>query len=212
MNKSHIKFTEEATEAIRNFPDLRLLSSRENSLPFLKGKISLLDENGVVYDAYQIKIDCSDDYPNSFPFVYETLGRLPHNIDWHVYGDGHFCICTELEEYIHCVKGITLTTFIQDHIIPYLHNQSFREKQGYFLNERSHGTRGMLEAMRDLLKVQDMGKVYKLINYIYHNDPPSRTAKCFCGSSKKYRYCHREAFQSIKSIGQERLRTVINRL
>jgi len=208
MNNVYVKFIEEATEAIKNFPDLQLCI-REDSLPFLEGKISLLDENGAIYDAYHIKIDCSDDYPNSFPWVYEVFGRLPHNIDWHVYEDGHFCICTPIEELIYCSKGITMTTFIRDHIVPYLHNQSFRENEGYFLNERSHGSQGILESIRDILMAKDLNKVYSLLVYIYKNDNPSRTAICFCGSGKKYRHCHREAYRSLKLLSQEKLLQII---
>lgn len=208
MNKAYKNFIEEAVEAIRNFPDLQL-NSREDSLPFLEGKITLLDEHGVAYDAYQLKIDCSDDYHNSFPIVYETAERLPHNIDWHVYEDGHFCICTPIEEYIHCSKGITLTTLIQNHVLHYLHNQSFREKEGYFLHERSHGTPGILESIQGVLKVKDLNKIYSLLVYVYKNDTPSRTSMCFCGSGKKYRYCHREAYLALKDIGQKRLFQII---
>ncbi|MBD1434353.1 SEC-C domain-containing protein [Sphingobacterium sp. DN00404] len=209
MNKAYINFTEEATEAIRTFPDLQL-RSREGSLPFLKGKITLRDEYGASYDAYHIKIDCSDDYPNNFPLVYETSGRLPKNIDWHVYEDGHFCICTPIEESIHCSKGITVATFIHDHILPYLHNQSFREKEGYFLHERSHGVKGILESIQDILKINDLKTAYSLLVHIYKNGTPSRTSPCFCGSEKKYRYCHREAYQSLKNIGQEKLLQIIS--
>lgn len=211
MNESFSKFIVEAPEAIGNFPDLQLCS-RENSFPYLHGDIILFDENGVAYDSYSIRMESNNDYPNSFPRVYETKGRLPHNIDWHVYTDGHFCICTELEEYIHCSKGITLRTFIQNHVVPYLHNQSFREKEGYFVNERSHGSKGILESLCSLLNTYDFSKAYSLLDFIYKNDTPSRTSKCFCGSSKKYRHCHREAYQAIKSIGQEKIKSVINSL
>lgn len=208
MNNAYIQFTEEATEAICNFPDFHL-RSREDALPFLEGTINLLDKNSVAYDAYAIRIECAPDYPKSFPFVYETQGRLPHNIDWHLYNDGHFCISTPIEEYIHCAQGITLTSFIQNQVVPYLHNQSFREKEGYFLHERSHGLQGILESLYDLLQTRDANKMYSLLIYIYKNETPSRTSKCFCGSCKKYRYCHREAYQSIKSMGQDRLYSII---
>ena len=208
MNNVYIRFTEEAAEAISNFPDLHL-HSREDALPFLEGTINLLDENRAAYDTYVIRIECSPDYPNNFPFVYETQGRLPHNIDWHLYNDGHFCICTPIEEYIHCAQGITLTSFIQNQIVPYLHNQSFREREGYFLHERSHDLQGILESLYDLLQTRDTNKIYSLLMYIYKNDTPSRTSKCFCGSHKKYRHCHREAYQLIKSMGQDRLYSII---
>ena len=208
MNNIYIRFTEEATEAISNFPALSI-HSREDFPPFLKGTISLSDKNRGTYDEYAIRIECSPNYPISFPFVYETQGRLPHNLDWHLYNDGHFCICTPIEEYIQCAQGITLTSFIQNQIIPYLHNQSFREREGYFLQERSHGLQGQLESLYDLLQTRDINKIYSLLMYIYKNDTPSRTAKCFCGSGKKYRHCHKKKYLLIKSMGQDRLRSII---
>lgn len=211
MSKSYDKFVEEAIEALSNFPDLRLCI-REDALPYLCGNLILTDKNDVMYDEYYIKIECPNDYPNNFPIVYETNNRLPHNIDWHIYGDGHFCICTPIEEYIHCTKGITLTSFIQLQALPYLHNQSFREKEGYFLHERSHGSMGILESLYEILHVNDLIKVYSLLIYIYKNHTPPRTSKCFCGSDQKYRYCHREAYHALKSIGQDRLLGIISYL
>lgn len=211
MSKSYDKFAEEALEVLNNFPDLQLCI-REDSLPYLSGNLILYDENNAMYDEYFIKIECSKDYPNNFPLVYETKKRLPNNIDWHIYGDGHFCICTPIEEYIHCAKGITLTSFIQMQVLPYLHNQSFREKEGYFLNERSHGSIGILESLYDILHVNDLVKAYSLLVYIYKNNMPLRTSNCFCGSNLKYRYCHKEAYHTLKSIGQERLLGIISYL
>lgn len=208
MNNAYSLFTKEATEAVSNFPDLSI-HIREDSLPFLKGTISLLDKSREVYDEYAIHIHCSPDYPNSFPLAYETQGRLPHNIDWHLYNDGHFCICTPIEEYIQCTQGITLTSFIQNQVVPYLHHQSFREREGYFLQERSHGLRGLLEPLYDLLRTRDINKIHSLLIYIYKNNTPSRTSRCFCGSRKKYRHCHKKEYLAIKSIGQDRLRSII---
>ena len=211
MNKSYNKFVEEVLKALSNFPDLQLCI-REDSLPYLSGNLILSDENDVKYDEYSIKIECTKDYPNSFPLVYETNERLPHNIDWHIYGDGHFCICTPIEEYIYCAKGITLTSFIQKQVVPYLHNQSFREKEGYFLNERSHGSLGILESLHDILHINDSTKIYSILVHIYKNSKPLRTSKCFCGSARKYRHCHKEAFEVLKSIGQDRLFGIISYL
>jgi len=211
MNKLYDRFAEEARVAMSSFPDLQLCI-REDSLPYLIGDLFLFDENDVMYDKYSIRIECPNDYPNSFPLVYETNQRLPHNIDWHIYGDGHFCICTPIEEYIYCAKGIMLTSFIKNQVVPYLHNQSFREKEGYFLNERSHGSMGILESLYDILQVNDLIKVYSILVYIYENNKPQRTSKCFCGSDRKFRYCHKEGYEMLKSIGQERLFNVISYL
>lgn len=211
MNMLYNRFAEEALEATSSFPDLQLCI-REDSLPYLIGNLVLVDENNVMYDKYSIRIEYPNDYPNSFPLVYETNQRLPHNIDWHIYVDGHFCICTPIEEYIYCAKGITLTSFIQKQVLPYLHNQSFREKEGYFLNERSHGSMGILESLYDILHINDLTKVYSTLIHIYRNSKPLRTSKCFCGSDRKYRYCHKKEYEALKSIGQERLFEIISYL
>lgn len=214
MNKAFAKFIEEVPEIIRNFPGLQLFN-REGSSLYLAGSIGLFDQDDIEYDSYSVKIKCSSDYPESFPLVYETEGRLPHNIDWHVYKEGNFCLCTPPEEFIYCAKGLTLLNFTWDHVVPYLHNQSFREREGYFLNERSHGLSGILESLCNLFETSDKTRAIALLYYIYKNPTPLRTSKCFCGSGKKYRHCHKKAFMSLKSIGQERLLhilTIIRRL
>lgn len=208
MSNAYKKFIEESEMAINNFPELQLCI-REDSMPYLFGKIDLYDNGGNLYDNYSIRIECTNDYPQTFPWVYETSNRLPHNIDWHIYPDGHFCICTPLEEHIACAKALTLTNFIEKQVVPYLHNQRFREKEGYFMNERSHGTKGVLESIYDILGVNDFNKARAIMNYIYKNDAPLRTAMCFCGSNRKYRYCHKQAYIDIKSIGQQKLATVL---
>ncbi len=208
MTNSILKFAEEAINVIKNFPELKLLS-REDSLPYLEGQIDLLNENGKKYDSYFVKIECSADYPHSFPLVYENSGRLPNNIDWHVYQDGQFCICAPPEEYLECNRGISLLSFIEKHLIPYLHNQAFRELKGYYLNERSHGKEGVLESLYKILRTTSANKVLEILMYIYKNKTPSRTSKCFCASGKKYRQCHRDAFIEFKKIGPERLKLII---
>ncbi|WP_312398383.1 SEC-C metal-binding domain-containing protein [Sphingobacterium sp.] len=208
MNNPSLKFAEEAINVINKFPELKLLS-RENSLPYLEGQIDLFDQNGRAYDSYFVKIECSEDYPHSFPLVYEINERLPNNIDWHVYPNGQFCICAPPEEYFECSRGISLLSFIEKHLIPYLHNQAFRELNGYYLNERSHGKEGVLESLYNILGTTNANKVLEILMYIYKNKTPSRTSKCFCASGKKYRQCHRNAFIQFKKIGLERLKLII---
>lgn len=208
MNNSYKIFITEAKEVTSEFPALQLCI-REDSLPYLVGKFKLYSNEGILYDNYSIRIECSSNYPYSFPNVFETANRLPYNIDWHVYNDGHFCICTPFEEHIYCAKGFTLLEFINEQILPYLHNQSYREREGYFLNERSHGDKGLHESIIQILNVKSISEAKALLHYIYQNNHPSRTAMCFCGSKRKYRYCHRESFIKIKRIGQEKIKLYI---
>ena len=65
------------------------MESDDNGSPFISGKIALKDVNGEFIDEYNIQIKPSKNYQYKFPLVYEVGGRLPHNIEWHVFPDGH---------------------------------------------------------------------------------------------------------------------------
>jgi hypothetical protein len=166
----------------------------------LVGAIPLLDDQGKIIDSYKVQIIPESNYPESFPLVYELNGRLPYNIDWHIYPDGHFCIKAFPEEIIICKNGISLVSFIKDQVIPFLFNQKFREEYGYFLKERSHGTEGNLEFFKDVFKLTDLSKIKKHLEFILKRRNPNRVALCFCGSGIKYRKCHREAYQLLSSL------------
>lgn len=182
----------------------------EHDVPMLIGKLILTDDQQNSIDSYDVKVVCTEDYPLSFPYVYETAGRIPVNIDWHVYPDGHCCISSKPEENIACNQGITLQSFIEIQLKPYFFNQKYREMHGFFLNERSHGSRGNLEFFTDAFKTNDLSQIIHMLRFIKgHNEPP-RVATCFCNSGFKYRKCHREAYRLFKPLPVELLEKFIN--
>lgn len=166
----------------------------------LTGTLPLLGQQGELIDAYEIQIVPTEAYPGEFPLVYETGGRLPPNIDWHIYPDGHFCIKAWPEEILICNQSLTLLSFIEEQVIPYLFNQKHREEYGYFLNERSHGTAGNLEFFKDLFRTDKLSLISEYLDFIARKEKPNRVAQCFCGSGIKYRKCHREAYQLLSSL------------
>ncbi|OOQ57412.1 SEC-C metal-binding domain-containing protein [Mucilaginibacter pedocola] len=199
MNDSYSQFEKEALALVSNFPSF-IFSKNGEGVPQLAGTLFLNDEQGQQIDSYEIRIVCPDDYPLSFPYVYETNGRIPVNVDWHVYADGHACICSVPEEIIACSNGITLEWFFHQQIIPYFFNQKHREMHGYFLNERVHGIEGNQAYFRDLFKTNNLNEISNLIRYIVNNVEPNRVSDCFCGSGNKYRRCHRNAFRIFKPL------------
>jgi len=192
-------FHTEASTAKDLLAELYGLVLQEDPLR-LEGFIPLVDEEGIIIDTYAISIVPSDNYPNSFPYVHETAGRLPHNIDWHIFPDGHFCIKASPEEQLICINGITLLSFIQGQVVPYLFNQNFREKFGYFLKERSHGIKGNLEFFKEIFSTNDLLKIRKYLMFILKRSKPTRVELCFCGSRIKYRKCHRDAYQMLSPL------------
>ena len=196
-------FKQEAILISDLFPSLAYADV--NDLPEIAGDLILLDSNGEFVDSYNIVIRATNDYPYRFPYVFEKGGRIPINIDWHVFADGHCCIKSIPEESLLCKKGIKLDWFIKTQVIPYFFNQKYREMHGFFLKERSHGILGNIEYFVEAFKTQNLETIAQVLYYIKNTKEPNRVSNCFCGSGVKYRKCHREAYRSFSKCTSKEL-------
>lgn len=199
MNLAYDLFREAAQSINELYPELHY--AEDAGLPLIQGSLRLNDENGNNYDSYSIKIRPTKEYPLRFPLVFETGGRLPVNIDWHVFeSDGHCCIKTIPEEVLICKSGITLDKFIADEVAPYFSNQSFRQENGFYLHERSHGNKGTFEFLKGAMLTDDLLQVGEFLSFIIKQKEPGRTHQCFCGKKIKYRKCHRTSFRTLSLL------------
>jgi len=197
-------FATEAEAIIKQYPKLDLIE--KSDIKVLSGEIDLLNYTGEILDTYQLEISPSDEYPFMFPKVFETGGKLPVNIDWHVYeDDGRCCIKIQPEEFLICIKGISLNDFIKNELVPYLFNQTFRKENGYYINERSHGEKGLIEFYGEKLNSRNISEIINLLKYILYQSEPNRVAQCFCGRNEKYRRCHRDAYRLLSQIKKDDL-------
>jgi len=203
-------FYNEALDITFRYPKLSVI--RKDNQILLAGEIDLVDTSGEIQDLYSIEIHPSEDYPLTFPLLFEKGGRLPHNIDWHVHNDGHCCIKTPAEELLTCINGITLNKFIELEVIPYLYNQTYRRLKGYFLNERSHGILGEIEFLQEFFNEKQLSNIVKYLLFALNNNEPNRVAVCFCESKEKYRKCHRETFRKLKRIGKKEIQLIVKRI
>lgn len=211
MNGGVSIFREEATYINKTFPGLSLIEKAGE--PIVVGEHALIDSNEVFHTTYSIEIHAVPEYPFRFPLVFETAGRIPRNIDWHVFEvDGHCCLKNQPEEILICKGGINLVSFIEKEVTPYFFNQLYREKHGYFLRERSHGVLGQLEFFFDVFGTTDIRKVHQLMTFVNQRVEPGRTEKCFCNSGEKYRRCHREAYRKVVQFSERELSYFIHQL
>ncbi|MDR7128093.1 hypothetical protein J2X69_000421 [Algoriphagus sp. 4150] len=199
-------FREEASGCTSKYPSLQYVEEKEG-IPTIQGELILESDQGEEIDSYKIKIICSPDYPSNFPIVFETGGRIPPNIEWHVHSDRHACICSWPEELILCSQGITLLSFIENQVTPYFFNQKHREVNGFFLRERAHGMRGNLDFFKETFRTTNLRKIVSFLEYIKSNPEPNRTNDCFCGSGDKFRKCHRDEFRKFKPLSSEAIDT-----
>lgn len=203
-------FYGEALKILSKYPKLEIL--RKDNTVFLSGELDLIDDAGFLQDSYFIEIHPTENYPFQFPYLYEKGGKIPLNIDWHVYNDGHCCIKTMPEEWLTCKNGISLDYFILSEVIPYLFNQTFRRLNGYFLNERSHGILGEIEFFQELFATKSLSKIISWLIFVMTNQEPNRVSDCFCGSKIRYRLCHREAFRKLKKLDSQELMLILKQL
>lgn len=209
MNEGFLFFKDEASSLQSQFPNLEH-EQTEDGVPTLTGELPLRDEKGEQIDSYQIRIVCSPNYPRSFPHVFETKKRIPLNIDWHVYSDGHACLCTWPEEVIYCQEGFTLESFLNNHVVPYFFNQKYREMHGFFKQERAHGNEGNMDFFKEKFRTTNLKFIINWLEFIKSNPEPNRTNKCFCGSGEKFRKCHRDEFREFKKIPTETIAQFIH--
>lgn len=174
----------------------------ENGEFFLKGTLDIIDETGKLWDAYDVEIKGSKNYPNAFPKLFETDNAFPKNANWHVYEDDLSC-CVDVtpNELIICKDGLHVVEYINQYVIPYFANQTYRRKEGYYLyGEYSHGILGRLEFYQSKLKAKNPSQLIKMFDLIIRDYNPDRRAYCpFCHKIK-FRHCHRAAFKELQLI------------
>ena len=213
MNKGYEVFVLQLAEAINAFPSLYkfIIDGKE----ILKGSLDVVDHAGKHWETYEIEIHSTENYPEEFPVLFETSGKIPKIADWHVYEDTHSC-CVKVkpEELIRCKKGITVIEFIREEVMPYLFNQTHRRVEGYYVNgEYGHGLFGIYQFYAiELNTGNDIRQTIGLLQFISSNERPGRTMLCFCGSKIKFRRCHRDAFDKLKLIGDDRLQDHLARI
>lgn len=198
-------FLDQIPLVLDKYPKL-LKIERDNKF-ILAGEIDIIDNEGKHWETYTVEIFCSDAFPNRFPDLYETGGKIPKIADWHIYEDTLSC-CVKIlpEEILRCLKGISVEEYITGEVLPYLFNQTHRRVEGYYVNgEYGHGGLGFYEYYSHELKTGDLEQIALLLHAIATRPKPDRTSICFCGSGVKYRYCHRAIYEKFSPLGKDML-------
>ncbi len=157
-------------------------------------------------DSYDILIDLSP-YPDFFPIVYETSGRIPSKLDRHVYGDtGSCCFTTRAKSQILLKTKISsLIIFIQEIVKPYFLNNSFYEiNHRYKTEEYSHDYLGIIEGYKDILQIDNDLVLARTIFNRAEGKKLKIYDDCYCGSRVKLKKCskglHNNCYNDFKKI------------
>jgi len=182
------------------FHKLNIISN--NGGQFLTGELDIVDSTGKLWETYSVEIKSCLYYPKRFPKLFDTGDTFPKIADWHVYEDDKSC-CIDItpNEILICKEGLSVNDYIQRFGIPYLANQTFRKREGYYLyGEYSHGIIGRIEFYQSKLRAKSPAELIAMLKLIIEGYDPGRREYCpFC-HKVKFRKCHQDAFRELQNI------------
>lgn len=199
----NLTFENELQSVHERFPQLKIHDG--GSGRFLRGIVDIPFDNGDIASSFLIEIHASPKYPQRYPILYEVGDDIPCCADWHKYNDMSCCVGVEAEEILRCHNGISIIEFISDIAIPYFANQVYKKKTGKYLQEYSHGTRGIKEFYESLFKTQDTVMWAQIVSSALGRIKSQRNDKCYCGSGLKYKKCHAHIEDKIRQIGEKQI-------
>lgn len=168
-----------------------------------------------VYDEIRMtgKFDLEIVVPGAFPLVFPRVRELSNCIDEyypHQYTNGQFCLASDLELRMFFSQDTDICSFIEKYVIPYLYTYRFYEEYGvYPYGERSHGTMGNLEYLKDLFQVDDWKQVLDIMLFVVQSSYRGHLL-CPCGSGKRIRNCHGEILKKVMNAAlQDECRAIL---
>src|SRR5262245_5470778 len=97
-------------------------------------------------DRYALDIALPMNYPRAMPSVWETGGRIPREIDRHVFDDGSLCLGAPLALWIQLGGNYSIERVIDGPLRGFLIGNSLVEEgEPWPYGERAHGAAGLLE-------------------------------------------------------------------
>ena len=147
-------------------------------------------------DAFSIRVNLGELDANGWPPVYETGGRYRkiadregvNEIDLHFFKDGQCCLGIQ---YAYNPRRLTAETLIDELLIPFFYRLSYVDRYGLasarrdLWGEYAHGEEGYQQYESEILAIASAN--------------PSRNAPCPCGRGVKYKRCHLNEVETLKS-------------
>jgi len=178
----------------QRYPKLKATVESEAFI-FLSGQLDVIDENNTLWETYDVNIAIPKSYPDELPLLFETGNKIPKEIDRHINSNGSCCLAPRAKAHKVLAGGINLLAWLDKLAIPFLANQFLWEKTHKFAGkEFSHCSQGIIEYYRELWGQLSIKEIVEKLKIIVGREI-GRNEKCYCGSDKKFKYCHEKISQ-----------------
>ena len=155
----------------------------------IKGSIDVIDDDGELWDNFEVKIVVPKNFPEELFQLYETGKRIPQDAFWH--NTFTCCVSTNATIYFTLGDDITLLNWLSRFAHPFLANYVYKRKTGHYASgEFEHGTPGVVQGYEKLFGVNGAKEVFVRLKMQCSVLIRGRNDKCFCGSGKKFKNCY----------------------
>jgi hypothetical protein len=161
----------------------------------LSGQLDVIDENNTLWETYDVSIAIPKSYPDGLPALFETGNKIPKEVDRHINSDGSCCLAPRAKAYKILADEVNLLAWLDKLAIPFLANQFLWDKTHKFAGkEFSHYSQGIVEYYKELWGQLTVKEIVDRLKIIVGREI-GRNEKCYCGSGKKFKYCHEKISQ-----------------
>jgi hypothetical protein len=154
----------------------------------IEGCIDVVDDEGFLWDTYNVRIIVPDKFPDQLFELFETGNKIPKGAEWH--NNDSCCLSTNAVMFSEMVGNITLLNWLDKFAHPFLANHVFKSKTGHYANEEfDHGNAGIIQGYFKVFRTNDLSIVLEKLKLITGTKKLGRNDPCFCSSGKKYKRC-----------------------
>lgn len=173
-------------------PRIRIAELNDDQL-VLAGEYHLkaqLAGSKLVDRIYQLKLVCPRDYPAKLPKVIDEGRYFPRNQDHHTYGDGSFCLGSELKIKSLLRADHSLTAFFEKIIDRFLYAVTHRIEFGNFpYGELAHGEQGLLDDYGEIFGINGTLAVLRALQALGKRKRVANKLPCPCGCGLRLGRC-----------------------
>lgn len=164
-------------------PRIRILEINGERL-VLAGEYHLraqLAGSQLVERTYRLKLVCPRDYPEKLPTVIDEESYFPRNQEYHTYGDGSFCLGSELKIKSLLRHDHSLSVFFEKIVDRFLYAVTHRVEYGNFpYGELAHGESGLIDDYGDMFRISGKQAVVRALQALGKRKREANKLPCPC--------------------------------
>lgn len=178
---------------IRDYPGISIAPSRGAEI-ILRGEFSfsVLSEDGAeLHQSYELEIRVPRGFPEDLPRVTETGGKIPRDLDHHVFPDGTLCLGSPLRLLKLVITRPDLVGWTRNCLVPYLHAMSHKLAHGgsFLFGELGHDRQGIIDDYMELLGLKERDQVIRTLELLGMKRREANKAVCPCGCRRRLGRC-----------------------